>query len=61
MKFIGLFLLIIGLASVVLGFLDYNSLLLNWVDNWGESIGWGIRIGATALGGLLYFVYRHQD
>lgn len=61
MKFIGLFLLILGMASIVLGLLEYNSLLISWVDQWGEGIGWGIRVGATALGGILYFVYRHED
>jgi hypothetical protein len=61
MKFIGLFFLVIGLVSVGLGLVGYNSLLLSWVNNWGEGIGWGIKLGATALGGILYFVYRHQD
>ncbi len=61
MKFIGLFFLVVGLVSVALGLLEYKSLLLSWVDHWGEAIGWGIRLGATALGGVLYFVYRHQD
>lgn len=49
------------MASIVLGLLEYNSLLISWVDQWGEGIGWGIRVGATALGGILYFVYRHED
>jgi hypothetical protein len=61
MKFLGLFLLIAGLVSIILGFLEYNSLLLNWVDNWGDTAGWGIRLGMTALGGILYFIYRHED
>jgi hypothetical protein len=61
MKFIGLFFLVIGLVSIALGLLEYKSLLLSWVDQWGEAVGWGIRLGATTLGGLLYFVYRHQD
>lgn len=61
MKFIGLFLLIIGLVSLVVGFTGANLLALNWVNQWGEPIGWGIRIGVAVLGGILYFIYRHED
>lgn len=61
MKFIGLFLFLAGLVSLVVGFTGANLLVLNWANQWGEEIGWGIRIGITALGGLLYYMYRHDD
>jgi hypothetical protein len=61
MKFIGLFLLIIGFVSLFLGFTGANLVVLNWLDQWGETISWVIRIGVTILGGVLYFIYRHED
>lgn len=61
MKFIGLFLLLTGLASLVLGFTGANLVVLNWLSQWGETASWGIRIGIAVLGGILYFVYRNDD
>jgi hypothetical protein len=61
MKFIGLFLLIVGFVSLFIGFTGANLLAINWVNQWGETIGWTIRIAVTILGGLLYFIYRHED
>lgn len=61
MKFIGLFLLIAGLVSLVVGFMGANLLVLDWLNQWGEEVGWGIRLGITALGGVLYYIYRHED
>ncbi|PKV66892.1 hypothetical protein [Pontibacter ramchanderi] len=61
MKFIGLFLLLAGLVSLIIGSTGANLLVLNWVNQWGEGIGWAIRAGVAALGGVLYYIYRHED
>ena len=61
MKFLGLFLLIIGLVSILLPLIGGNLLVLKWIDQWGETISWAIRIGITVLGAILYYMNRHDD
>ena len=31
-------------------------ILLQWVDNWGPEVGWGIRIGMAVVGAILFFI-----
>lgn len=61
MKFLGLFLLVIGVISLLLPLMGANLLFLNWVDQWGTTVSWSIRIGVTVLGALLYYTNRHDD
>jgi hypothetical protein len=37
-------------------FIGFVPKILIWIDMWGETIGWAIRIGITVLGGLLFLV-----
>ncbi|MBY0307281.1 MAG: hypothetical protein K2Q09_00925 [Phycisphaerales bacterium] len=55
MRSFGSLLVLLGAISIVLKlwFVGYYHLLLTWVDNWGDTAGWCIRIGIVALGGLL--------
>lgn len=53
---IGAILAIFGLMSIILYFLDYNLRLLIWIDNWGETVGWIIRIGLIVVGAVLFFL-----
>ncbi|AKD02560.1 hypothetical protein POKO110462_08575 [Pontibacter korlensis] len=61
MKFIGLFLLLAGLVSLILGFTGANLVVLNWLSQFGETGSWAIRIGVTLLGGIIYYLRRHDD
>ena len=61
MKFIGLFLLLAGLVSLTLEALGANLLVLNWLKNFGETGSWAIRIGVTLVGGVIYYLRRHDD
>ena len=61
MKFIGLFLFLAGLVSLVLGFTGANLFIINWLNQYGETASWTIRIGITLLGGILYYVNRNDD
>jgi hypothetical protein len=58
MRSVGSFLLICGLVSAALKlfFHGYYHMLLTWVDNWGDAVGWSIRIGLIVVGGLLMLV-----
>jgi hypothetical protein len=63
MKELGLGLLIIGLISLALPFINPNIklMLLSWVDQWGTSVGWIIRGGITLLGLVLWLSFRNRD
>jgi len=52
----GGFLFLLGIASIVMYFIGFVPKILVWIDMWGETIGWAIRIGITVLGGLLFLV-----
>lgn len=52
---IGSFLLLFGIASIILNFFNYEFMLLSWVDNWGTTVGWAIRITMIVVGAALLF------
>ncbi len=56
MRNIGLYIAIFGIASIVLSFMDMNLKILKWVDNWGETTGWIIRIGLVVVGGIIALI-----
>lgn len=61
MKSIGLYLLIAGIGSIALNQFGYEFSLLMWIDNWGETVGWGIRGGAIVVGAIMMFVGMAQE
>lgn len=56
MKSFGSLLLFFGIGSSVLYLIDYNLSLLMWIENWGETVAWGIRGGMIVAGAGLYFL-----
>lgn len=58
---IGGVLALIGLGSTILSLFDYNLLILAWVDFFGDTFAWFIRIGFMIIGILLYFKYDVDD
>jgi hypothetical protein len=63
MKEFGLALLLMGLVSLAVPFINPNLhyVFLAWVDNWGPSTAWAIRGGVTLVGLLLWLRYRGRD
>jgi hypothetical protein len=63
MKELGLGLLIIGLISLVLPFINPNirSVFLTWIDQWGTTVAWTIRGGITLLGLVLWLSFKNRD
>lgn len=53
MRSLGLLLLVLGIGSCVVHFMDMEMRLLRWIDTWGENAAWGIRGGFIAVGLLL--------
>ena len=58
MKELGLFLLLVGLVSLALPFINPNIhyVFLQWIDNWGPNVAWAIRGGIALLGFVLWRV-----
>lgn len=56
MKNIGSLLVLFGAGSIVLNLIGYEFSILMWIDNWGTSVGWGIRGGLAAVGAVLFFL-----
>ncbi len=50
MRKIGNYLLIFGLGSMFLYFLDMEFFVMMWVDHWGEGFGWMIRTTMVVAG-----------
>ena len=57
----GILLAVMGIMSTVLSIFNYNIRLLAWVDLWGNTTGWLIRILLILGGGALYFFYGSYD
>jgi hypothetical protein len=56
MKGLGVLLMILGLGSCLLTFMNYEFKLLMWIDTWGQSVAWMIRGGVIVLGLLLFMM-----
>jgi hypothetical protein len=54
MKSVGSFLILIGIAAIVMHFFHYVPRVLFWIYQWGEGVAWGIKIGLVVIGVLLY-------
>ncbi len=53
MRQFALLLLLLGIGSSVVHFMNREMKLLRWIDTWGEGVAWGLRGGLIALGLLL--------
>ena len=55
------FLLLFGIGSIVLNFFNYEFMLLSWIDNWGTTAGWAIRISMIVVGAVLFFLSKGEQ
>lgn len=54
---LGSLMAIVGIISSVLSFFNYNLRILMWVDLWGTTVGWIIRIALIVVGAALFFMF----
>lgn len=57
----GLVLGAMGIISILLAIFNYNIRLLAWVDLWGNTMGWIIRIVLILGGGALFFLFGREE
>lgn len=50
-----------GAGSIALHFLNLQFIILAWVDFWGPTIAWEIRIGMTVIGAALCLIGHIQE
>ena len=56
MKQLGGYLFFFGVGSIILYFMNMEFIILSWIDHWGASVGWGIRISMAVIGGALWLM-----
>lgn len=57
----GLLIGAMGIMSIVLSIFNYNIRLLAWIDIWGNTMGWIIRILLIVGGGTLFFLFGRGE
>lgn len=61
MKTIGAYMFFFGIGSIILNFLEREFVVLSWIDNWGITVGWSIRIGLAVAGAALWLYGRSKE
>ena len=57
----GLALAVLGIISILLSFFNYNVKLLAWIDLWGSTMGWVIRILLGVGGAALFYLLGSDE
>jgi hypothetical protein len=52
---LGGYMLFFGIGSIILNFIGLQFIVLSWIDYWGDSTAWLIRIGMIVVGGFLWW------
>ncbi|WP_421150567.1 hypothetical protein [Seonamhaeicola sp. NFXS20] len=50
-----------SLISALLSIFDYNIRLLAWIDSWGSTIGWVLRVVLILAGGAMFFLFGRAE
>ncbi|QIE58415.1 hypothetical protein G5B37_02195 [Rasiella rasia] len=57
----GLVVAALGIMSIVLSIFNYNVRILAWIDSWGSTVGWALRILFVLLGGALFIFFGRTE
>ena len=61
MRFFGGFIAVVGMLAIVLPYVGMNFMFLNWINNWGSGVAWGIKIGIVVIGAIMYIAGKPSD
>ena len=56
MKPIGSLLFLLGAVASIFGLMGRVPFVLSWINNWGESPAWVIKVGFMILGAALFIM-----
>jgi hypothetical protein len=57
----GLVIAALGVLSIILYFFNFKIKLLAWVDLWGDTMGWVIRIALIIVGAALFYFLGQEE
>lgn len=60
MKRIGIYIALFGIAAIILPYFDRQLAILSWIDNWGETASWVIKIGLIVVGVVLFLKLKSK-
>ena len=58
---VGLLIAALGIMSIVLSFFNYYIKLLAWIEYFGPTTAWFIRIALIVVGGALFFFLGREE
>ena len=61
MRKFGIYFAIFGVASIILPYFNLQLKILMWVDEWGETVSWAIKIGLIVIGAVLFFLGKPEE
>ncbi len=61
MQRIGMYMVLAAVFSVIWHMMGRELRLLMWINNWGETVAWVIRIGFGVVGAGLWLGGRQRD
>ncbi len=61
MKKCGGYMFFFGIGSIILSFIGMQFIILAWIDWWGPTVGWIIRIGLIVVGAALWLAGKARE
>ena len=61
MQRIGMYMVLAAVFSVIWHMMGRELRLLMWINNWGETVAWVIRVGFGVVGAGLWLGGRQRD
>jgi hypothetical protein len=61
MKRVGIYIALFGIAAIILPYYNRQLSILSWIDNWGETAAWAIKIGLIVVGVALFIMLKNKD
>jgi len=61
MKSIGSLLFVLGAAASIFGLMGRVPIVLSWINQWGDTTAWVIKIGFMILGAALFMMGARKN
>lgn len=56
MKTIGIIIFLLGVIIIGSELSGYSPEILDWLTQWGKSVGWGLKVTIVIIGATLYLI-----